>query len=100
MVGTVVEVLVAEEAAPALLAEALVGLLARPVDAARVQDALVAEATGITSLAPESEEEKDGWLGKICREIRYRNEARFSVFQFFMLHLISRAQQRHVCGFS
>ena len=40
MVGAVVEVLVAEEPAPALLAVALPRLATRPVQAARVADAL------------------------------------------------------------
>ena len=55
VVGAVVEVLVAEEAAPALLAEALVRLLARAVDAARVQDAAVAKRPGEPGLAPKRE---------------------------------------------
>lgn len=43
VVGAVVEVLVAEEAAPALLAIALPGFLAHTVQAAGVTDALIAE---------------------------------------------------------
>lgn len=42
MVGAVVEILVAEETAPAFMAVAMVGLLAGSVEAARVADALVA----------------------------------------------------------
>ena len=53
VVGAVVEVLVAEEAAPALVADALLGLLAGAVLAAGVGDALVAEATGPSGLASE-----------------------------------------------
>ena len=52
MVGAVVEVLVAEEAAPALVAVALVRLLAGAVHAARVADALVAEPARPALLAP------------------------------------------------
>ena len=51
MVGAVVEVLVAEEASPALVAVALVRLVARAVHAARVADALVAEPASPTLLA-------------------------------------------------
>ena len=43
VVGAVVEILVAKEAAPSFIAIALVGLLAGAVKAARVADALVAQ---------------------------------------------------------
>ena len=52
MVCAVVEVLVAEEAAPPLVAVALVRLLAGAVHAARVADALVAEPPSPALLAP------------------------------------------------
>ena len=58
VVGAVVEVLVAEEAAPALVAVALVGPAASPVDAARVADALVAVGPGPAGLAPLKERKK------------------------------------------
>lgn len=51
VVGAVVEVLVAEQTAPALVAVALVGLLAGPVFAAGVADAFVAVATSPSSAA-------------------------------------------------
>ena len=56
MVGAVVEVLVAEESSPALVAVALVRLVAGAVHAARVADALVAEPAGPALLAPGREE--------------------------------------------
>ena len=56
MVGAVVEVLVAEESSPALVAVALVRLVAGAVHAARVADALVAEPPGPALLAPGTEE--------------------------------------------
>ncbi len=52
MVGAVVQILVAEEPSPALLAEALELVLAEAVHAARVLDALVAKRAGPTGLAP------------------------------------------------
>lgn len=52
VVGAVVEILVAEEPAPALVAETFPGLLAAAVEAARVTDARVAEGTGPAALTP------------------------------------------------
>ena len=52
VVGAVVEVEIAEESAPAVIAVALVGLLAGPVDAAGIVDALVAELARPAGLAP------------------------------------------------
>ena len=51
VVGAVVEILVAEEAAPAVVAAALVRLLAGAVDAARVANAGVAQWAGVAGLA-------------------------------------------------
>lgn len=53
VVGAVVEILVAEEPAPAFIAEAVVGLLAGSVHTARIPDALVAEGARPTGLASE-----------------------------------------------
>ena len=63
VVGAVVEVLVAEEPAPALLAQALVRLLAGAVDAARVQDAAVAKGAGESGLAPR----RGGFMFKVMK---------------------------------
>ena len=52
VVGAVVEVLVAEQAAPALVAVALPRLLARAVQAARIADALVAQLALPAQFAP------------------------------------------------
>ena len=60
MVCAVVEVLVAEEAAPALVAVALVRLLAGAVHAAGVADALVAEPPRPALLAPGENKRKFG----------------------------------------
>ena len=59
VVGAVVEVLVAEESSPALLAEALVRLLAGAVHAARVEDAAVAQWAGEAGLAPGNKEQEN-----------------------------------------
>ena len=58
VVGAVVEVLVAEESAPPLLAEALELVAAEAVHAARVLDALVAQRAGPPRLAPGEKMEK------------------------------------------
>ncbi len=59
VVGAVVEVEVAEEAAPALVAPALVRLAARAMLASWVPDALVAQRTRPARLAPEDKDDNN-----------------------------------------
>ena len=54
VVGAVVQVLVAEEAAPSVVAVALPGVLARSVFASRISDALIAEWSGPAATASET----------------------------------------------
>ena len=54
VVGAVVQVLVAEEAAPSIVAVALPGVLARSVFASRISDALIAEWSGPAATASET----------------------------------------------
>ena len=65
VVGAVVEVLVAEEPAPALVAATLVRLLAGAVHAARVELAFVAVRAGPASLA--AVEGMDAWMSTKVR---------------------------------
>ena len=69
--------LIAEETSPTLVAAALVGSLAGPVDAARIPDAPVAQWTRPTGLAPRARKEKSRKLERThgepassCREQR------------------------------
>ena len=59
VVGAVVQVLVAEETTPAIVAVALPGVLAGAVLASRVSNALVAKRTGPTITTPETKREKN-----------------------------------------
>ena len=54
VVGAVVEILVAEQAAPAVIAVALPGVLAGAMLAPGVPDALIAKGTSPSTAAPES----------------------------------------------
>ena len=55
VVGAIVQVLVAEETTPAIVAVALPGVLARTMLASGVPNALVAKRTGPTITTPETE---------------------------------------------
>ena len=66
VVGAVVEVLVAEQAAPALVAVALPRLLAGTVIAARVPDALVAQLSLPSGVAPLTSESRSYTISTPC----------------------------------